>query len=202
MKTVPHWCALALGFAARLACAQPVYSPATGSWYEAILTQNTWTAANSEAAATSFRGIPGHLATITTPAENDFLVDSVLPVHFYGFWIGGKQAGDIEPADGWEWIKGEPWTFTNWDIGEPNNADLDEDFLQIYSNWNDAPVPDRRLPGSWNDIPDGRITHSAGYVIEYTPVPEPAPVILLAGGAFMLLSARRSDLIRSLVLLA
>ena len=171
--------------------AQPVYSPATGSWYEAVTVENTWSAAKAAAEATSYLGMPGRLATITSQEENDFITGSVLPVQYYGFWIGGKQTGGIEPSGGWEWITGEPWSFTNWDNAEPNNAALNEDFLQIYSNWVGEPLPGRRLPGTWNDIPDYASFFSSGYVIEFAAVPEPNTLALVGLGIVALFIRRR-----------
>ena len=72
-------------------------------------------------------------------------------------WIGGYQdhlAPDYsEPAGGWRWVTGEPWGYTNWNGGEPNNAGGIEDFLQWYSS------------GVWNDLP-GAATIT-GYLVEF-----------------------------------
>jgi len=118
-----------------IATAQPTLFPTTGSWYDVVLVENTWTEANSAAAATSHLGMPGRLATITSQEENSFIFQSVLPVEYYGFWLGARQIGDSEPTGGWEWITGESWTFTNWANAEPNDAAPNEDFLQMYSAW-------------------------------------------------------------------
>ena len=71
----------------------------------------------------------GHLATISSQEENDFLGED-------GGWIGfTDEANEGE----WIWVTGEDVTFTQWAGGEPNNQG-DEDCAQRYAgdgNWND-----------------------------------------------------------------
>jgi hypothetical protein len=57
-----------------------------------------------------------NLVTINDAAENQFLVNA-----FGGnelFWIGFTDA--VQEGN-WQWINGEPVTYTNWASGEPNN---------------------------------------------------------------------------------
>ncbi|GEM_PF-1586310 len=61
----------------------------------------------------------GYLAAITSDAENSF-------VYSLGggnrLWLGGYQPpGSQEPAGGWTWVTGEPFTYINWNAGEPDN---------------------------------------------------------------------------------
>ncbi len=40
-----------------------------------------------------------------------------------GMWYGGFQPPGVTPPNsGWEWVTGEPWDYTNWAPGEPNDA--------------------------------------------------------------------------------
>jgi len=162
----------------------------TGNWYESVTTVNRWTEAKAEAEGRSHLGVSGRLATITSMEENQFIVSTVLPVAYFGYWIGGTQIGGSEPLDGWQWITDEPWNFTNWDAGEPNNATSNEDYLQIYSNWEGDPLPSRRLPGTCNDVRDNSSFYSAGYVIEYV-VPEPMTLSLISFTLLRVASRRR-----------
>jgi hypothetical protein len=89
----------------------------------------------------------GHLATLTASMENEFAF-RLLPTveswpNEYGPWIGGYR---IQGA--WAWVTGEPFSWTNWRIGEPNNdscSNRSEDAIHMNifsSGWNDfPPVP-------------------------------------------------------------
>lgn len=93
----------------------------------------TWASAKDEAVA-----LGGHLATITTVPESQFI--GALLVDLDGdVWLGGTQpAGSPEPAGGFVWITGEPFTFTNWGSSEPNNqGDEDTVVASIGGTWND-----------------------------------------------------------------
>lgn len=77
----------------------------------------------------------GHLATITSAAENQF-VSSIGDLRLY--WLGGYQPpGSQEPAGGWTWITGEPFAFNNWDVTEPNNVDGVEFSIQYWYGFRD-----------------------------------------------------------------
>ncbi|MBL4578209.1 MAG: hypothetical protein JKX74_07015, partial [Flavobacteriales bacterium] len=96
-------------------------------------------------AKTICESVGGHLVTIGSAGENAF-VGNYNPASFY--WIGHFQnlssTGYAEPAGGWEWVTGEPVTFTGWAGTEPNqNNGEPEDYAYInFTNtgeWNDAP---------------------------------------------------------------
>jgi len=158
--------ALLLAALARPGAAQqsfpPVYNPANGHWYQAVPIPGgiPWPAARAAAAAQSYAGYPGHLATITSAAEDQFLVGG-LPLGLDNHWrVGGYQdqtAPDYsEPAGGWRWVTGEPWSYTNWHAGEPNNFN-GENLLEIHSD------------GTWNDTADQ--PPGGGYIVEYEALP-------------------------------
>jgi streptogramin lyase len=158
------WMGLLVGLA-RPAAAQtstPVYNPDNGHWYQAVPVPGgiAWPAARATAAAMSYAGYPGHLATLTSEGETRFVVNH-LPLYLDDHWrVGGLQdrtAPDYrEPAGGWRWITGEPWSTTNWRGGEPNNVG-GEDFLEIHAD------------GSWNDTADQ--PPGGGFIVEYEPLP-------------------------------
>ncbi len=80
-----------------------------------------------------------------------FFLDCFCPdfinVYFGGdeAWLGGYQLENQSATDaGWQWITGEPWSYTNWDGGEPNDCCTDEEnneenYLMVFddSTWND-----------------------------------------------------------------
>lgn len=132
---------LCLGFAfiSRSASAQVEWTVASGGnghFYQLVTTSLNWEDARNAAASLSFNGFTGHLATLTSAAENNFLRDTFGTTG----WIGLSQpAGSTEPDGGWEWVTGEAFGFTNWNPGEPNNLG-DERYVEalIADRWNDA----------------------------------------------------------------
>lgn len=156
------FCAMTLALAVN-AQAAPVLNPANGHYYD--LVDNSalnWTQAAADARTRHHRGFQGHLVTITSAEEDAFLIDTFGVSRVAGRWIGGFQnvtaSGYSEPAGGWSWVTGEPWSYQHWAEGEPNDWGGGENWLQIW----DAASP------SWNDIPDNvEVAHSTGYIVEY-----------------------------------
>ena len=102
-----------------------------GHWYKLILASSPATWQDGQNYATQ-QG--GHLATITTHAENLFLAtyiqsNTAIPwgagVDPEGCWLGGRKIGGT-----WTWCTGEPWMFTGWNqtqciVGGGNQPDQD-----------------------------------------------------------------------------
>jgi len=134
-----------------------------------------WTTAYDAAANRTWMGSQGHLATITSAAENEFLKSlpwSDLSAQFpssHGAFIGGTLAGDS-----WQWVTGEAWNYTHWYTGQPNGGNATPR-LHYYNQWDAATYPDRF--GTWNDMssdnPIGPNTGSLGYIVEYEPTAPP-----------------------------
>ena len=119
-----------------------------GHWYSYVHNLTGWNEARVLAV-----GVGGHLATISDMSENGLVVLIASPAPETA-WIGGLQDSDAcEPSCGWRWVTDEPWSFTAWVPGEPNNAG-EEDALLVW--------PDR---GGWND---GRAAASAPFVVEWS----------------------------------
>ena len=66
----------------------------------------------------------GHLATITSGAENQLLLALTIPNNPGGIQGGPYIGGTCEglPWGQWYWITGEPFSFTAWMSGEPNGS--------------------------------------------------------------------------------
>jgi hypothetical protein len=153
-------------------------SASNGHFYEFISTGATWTTAKSNAAARTYLGLTGYLATVTSQTENDFLQQKLSA----DGWIGASdEYTQINAATGastyanqaasegkWYWVTGPEkgtqfsngntnptqLTYMNWNTGEPNNSS-GEHYGEIYST---------SSVGKWNDL-NG--TGSLGYVVEY-----------------------------------
>ena len=57
--------------------------------------------------------------------------------------IGGQdfEASDFsEPAGGWRWVTGEPWSYDRWSPSNPSDSNAGEDYLEIIPSegWNDT----------------------------------------------------------------
>lgn len=113
-----------------------VYNPANGHYYELVENSLSWGNARSAAAGMSYNGMQGHLATITSQDEHDFVLSEWPGIGDPATWIGGTD----EASEGnWLWITGEMWSHTSWGGGEPNNSG-NENCLEYGGNnlWNDA----------------------------------------------------------------
>lgn len=90
----------------------------------------------------------GHLATIASAEENDFVRD----LHDGEHWIGASDGrGDMTPGAGtYQWVTSEAWTYSDWEDGQPNAfetdcpSEKDEDdcfehcaFQSDEGDWND-----------------------------------------------------------------
>ncbi len=125
-----------------------------------------WPVAQSISEFIGDTGVNGHLVTITSEAESAFLTnlsmsDNLTP------WIGLYSTG--KPG-GFRWITGEPFAYSKWAGGEPNNnlgnaANVAEPFVHMYS------------VGLWNDqrnVPLRFITEFEKPLISYRQVSGPA----------------------------
>jgi len=110
-----------------------------GHWYQVDPQLRSWSDANSLAI-----GGGGHLATVQSAEENAFvfaLTTTPPPGINRSCWLGGYQEpGSCEPGCGWRWVTQEPFNFTLWAPGEPNNDVDNENCLHIWvtDRWNDA----------------------------------------------------------------
>jgi prepilin-type N-terminal cleavage/methylation domain-containing protein len=120
--------------------------------------------ASATTAAAGFQsaGRTGHLATITSAAEHNFIV-SLLGTS--SAWVSGADTG----TEGtWRWTSGPEagqqfangvasvgGSYVNWNVAQPDNAGGNEHCMHLH-----APFGHR-----WNDVPCGW-TLNAGYVVE------------------------------------
>jgi hypothetical protein len=88
---------LLCGWSALPAAAQsatpPVLNPENGHWYQAVRGPGgiTWDEARAAAEQRSFAGYRGHLLTLTSEAENQFVLSRLPFMSQETWWIGGYQ---------------------------------------------------------------------------------------------------------------
>ncbi len=137
------------------------YNATTGNFYQFIAGTTNLATARANSAAAMVNGIGGHLVTITSAAENNFVRNLITTG---SAWL---DASDAAVEGEWRWMSGPEagqlfWLgtgsgsaqngfYTNWNGGEPNNSS-NEDGVQLFSG------------GGWNDI---NVGSSFSYVIEW-----------------------------------
>lgn len=154
---------------------QANYLPSTGHYYRYIPQEGiNWNAARSAAASSTYFGLQGYLATLSSFEEAALAGEQASGTG----WIGGT---DAEEEGTWKWVTGPEagqtfWigdfsgstpNFAFWNSGEPNNVN-NEDYAHIT-------FPGIGAPGSWNDLsPTGEPSgpyRALGYVVEYGGMP-------------------------------
>jgi len=173
-----------------LACyhinAQHTWYNFSGHQYALTLTQNTWEFNEAEAVSAG-----GHLVTINSAAENNWLAEKFDGTYAIGYqgngWGAIVQIGySLDSVHNqWEWASGEPVTFTSyyylWPSGGPH----------AYLHERSHPVG----PYQWNANPAhtelGQTLLSYG-VIEIVPEPGQLTLLLLAAATFLVLRPRKA----------
>ena len=143
------------------------YFAETNNFYENTTDLTTWTQANQNASTRGLTGVPeltGHLATITSQNENDFVQALLTSSSWLGgsdndaegewFWVVGPEAGE----QFWQGLAGGTPVngfYTNWAPGEPN---------QFFGPGNPENYAHMRADGFWNDLPNNQ---NLNYIIEW-----------------------------------
>ncbi len=142
----------------------PVEVGGNGHFYE-VVSPNTPTYAWEEARDTA-EDMGGYLATITTQDENDFVTALVLAYPLaYHPWLGGwQELPDAPPDEGWVWITGEEWSYTNWADWEPNDYQgINQRYLAMWGSASSF------TPGEWDDAHNA--PEMSVFIVEYETTP-------------------------------
>ena len=150
--------------------------PQTGHFYTALATGGTWEESLKTAGRERFRGLTGHLVTITSADENQQLVDWFADRGFS--WTAGtdrthegRWCWAAGPERGKSFYKVGEWTphFHQWDRVSDN---LEPDNIgdgQHYMAWNAVGWKDRShsVRGLWKDWDGDRLSDCL--IVEFSP---------------------------------
>jgi len=150
-----------------------IFNPSNGHVYQYIPSSGDWFTARSAATASTYQGLTGYLATITSQDENYFIKDRLSG----DAWLGASDDAQFLGEGNWSWVDGPEAglnfyngegsdgvgggssvgsEYSNWagPDTEPNNSGGSENCMETYI-----------ASGTWNDLPcDAEVS---GYVVEY-----------------------------------
>jgi hypothetical protein len=156
-----------------------------GSHYYDFVTNNliSWQNASNAAAASSFMGVNGHLATVMSAAENNFLSNNFATfTGFAGAWLGGQVNSSntgywgVGPEAGQPFSQGRSavsGAYANWGGIEPNNAPSCP-YMNIGTLY--AGINTGQWADAANGLASGYNDPVMGYFVEYE-FPVPAPIL-------------------------
>jgi hypothetical protein len=136
----------------------------------------TWDEASAES-----QDAGGHLVTLSSAEENDFVfrevlganldasfhpADNTYGLHFWGPWLGAERIPDSGGADAryaWTWTDAaEPFTYADWFLpSEPSDQSGVSETRAFYYSHDAAPT------GAWADIEPTGTGVVSGYVVEF-----------------------------------
>lgn len=164
------------------------FNPVNGHFYKSISTEAIdWPTAEARAEQLSFHG-PGHLVTITSEQESQFLVDqfALNQADIRGLWIGASDAAE---EGVWKWVVGpeagevfyrggcgslgcndQVTQFADWVRGAASGTP-DQPSGGVGENyvlWQTYARQPRDTTGRWHDYPID--AQAPGFLVEFEPL--------------------------------
>ena len=149
-----------------------------GHMYKLYDQSMTWTEAKSQC-----ENVGGHLVTITSAEEQQFIEQIMDKATKHQYWIGLTSA-----SGSMAWVTGEAYSYSHWDSGEPNYSPRSdgeyENYVHIYNVYNSAVSGSSRF--YWNDMfydntyPGEESNFSmqyVGYICEWDYIPSESEYI-------------------------
>ncbi|GLC29699.1 DUF5050 domain-containing protein [Clostridium omnivorum] len=135
-----------------------VYNSQNKHYYELIDLSMSWK--DSEAYCEKNGG---HLVTITSKEELDFVNNMIKGGTKDRYWLG---ASDEQQEGTWSWVTGEQFAISSWNTGEPNNyyGYHSENFLMSNKD------------GQWMDVSNDSLVSLYGFICEYESKIDPIKI--------------------------
>ena len=105
----------------------------------------------------------GHLVTITSQPEQDFIVSLIASGKKDAYWLGATnfEIGVANDDGSWKWFNGEKFSFTAWSSGEPSKSGTEgtrEHWAEIRKSYSNH----------WNDVSNTNKSNK-GFILEIEP---------------------------------
>ncbi|MEW5796952.1 MAG: lectin-like protein [Candidatus Zixiibacteriota bacterium] len=145
----------------------PASEGGNGHWYAYLPNPMPWDQARLAAGQFEMNGVPGHLASITSQQENDFVFWSIImngsngwEGHLGHHWLGGYNDTI------WTWVTGEPMVYTNWAVNEPSDSGANPVVAMVGPPWLECAICPQ--PSEW--VAHERNT-ALGSIVEFDTQP-------------------------------
>lgn len=119
-----------------------------------------WSTARAAAEALVYRGRRGHLAAITSPAEQAWIQThpGFRAAPDESCWLGGyREPGSPEPGDGWRWVTGETFEFTHWITPQEGDGAAGQEGVMRLSS----------ADGRWHHVSAQSSPRLPAFLVEY-----------------------------------
>lgn len=96
----------------------------------------------------------GHLATIGSTTEQNFIRGLISDGSRHMYWLGGDH------TNGWHWVDDSTFGYTNWAASRPIHQETSDAKLAMYRV---SPSEGEITPGEWDSLPANGDTKNLFY---------------------------------------